>query len=242
MERHNARYDDPSSGFNSSRGYMHARRNAIHDTDIEHDDGYAAFQRATDGYNDPHGDDLRHAMYNADRRESRGGSAARARGRGRGGYGGRGEIHGRAHENPYHGVEAFPTDDEDSEPEIVPRGVTRFHRRRGESMGREEAHLGSRRGHGGGGRVDPRDGSFGTPDARFSHSHHHHGYDERAGQDLSDADDDDDDDSSSDDDARMHADSEDERLQAYGAGRMRAEARRAAAGHNDRYGGPARRY
>ena len=236
MTRHYARDADSSSEFNSSRGYNHAGRNGTRDYE-ESDGSRAAYGRARGDYgadNDPNGDDLWRAMCNTDRRESRGGSAARARGGGRGG--GRGGAHGRAHENPYHGVEAFPTDDEDSDPEHAPRGATRVHRRRGEGVRGEEAHLGSRWGHGGGGRVDPRD-------ARFSHSHHHHGYDERAGQDL-----DDDDDVDDSDDARIRArrrrrildesseedgDSDDAR---------RIEEYRAAAGHGDRYGGPSRRY
>ena len=250
-------YGDPFSGLFSPRGSNHGRRNAIYDTDMERDGGNSAFERARGDYYDPQAEESSRAMYNNNRRESRGGSAARARGggrRGRGGYGGRGGAHGGAHEDPYHGVGAYSTDEEDNDPEHAPPGVTRFHRRRGEGMRRDEAHLGSRRGYGGGsrgGRIDPRDGSFHAPDACFSRdgttlsrggmmnrSHHHRGYDERAGQGLDDNDD--------DDDfgfvfSEEEGDSEDERLQAYYAGQERAEARRAAADH-DRYGGPSRRY
>lgn len=233
MERRSLRYDDPSSGFNSPRGFNHGRRNAIYDTDMERDGGHSDFERARGDYNDAHGEELRRAMsnadrrlYNTDRRESHGGSAARARG------GGRGGAHGGAHGNPYHGVEAFTSDEEDSDPEHAPRGVTRFHQRRGEGVRREEAHLGSRRGYGGGGRG-----------GMMNRSHHHRGYDERAGQDLDDDDDDDD-----DDDARMRArrrrrildDSSEEDGDSDDARRI--EEYRAAAGDGNRYGGPCRRY
>ena len=247
MAERNARYGGHSSGFN------HARRNAIYDSDEESDGGHS---RAHGGYSND--DELYRAMRDADALEARRENAARARG---GGRSGRGGAHGGAYENPYHGVGAFTTDEEDSESEPAPRGVTRVHRRRGEG---EEAHLGSRRGHGGGGRggrIDPRDGSFHAPDACFSrdgtvlsrggmmnhsrggtmmHSHHHHGHDERAGQGF-----DDDDDS---DEARMRArrrrrildDSSEEEGDEDDARRIHAY--HAAAGHGDRYGGPSRRY
>ena len=241
MVRRDAGYGGPSTGSNTSRGYNHDRHNVIYNTDMERDGGHSTYERARGDYDDPDGAELRRAMYNADRRELRHGSAAGAR------DGRSGEAHGGAHGNPYHGVEAFPSDDDyPNDPEHAPPGVTRFHDRPGEGTRRGEPRSGARWGHGTGGRhgmIDTRD-SFHAPDARFSRdgmmnrSHHHHGYDERAGQDLSD----DDDPSYSSDDARMRADSENERLEAYSAGIMRAEARRAAAGHGDRYGGPSRRY
>ena len=274
MDECNARYGGPSSGFNYAR--RDARRNGISDSDEESDGGYPASARGD--YDDVDGAELRRAMYNADSRESHRGSAARARGGARGGHGGHGGrgggrgggsggahggAHGGANGHPYHGVEAFTTDDEDSDSGPAPRGVTRVHRRRGEGVRREEAHFGSRREHGGGGRggtMDPRDGSFHAPDARFSrdgtmqsrggmmnhsrggtmmHSHHHHGHDERADQGPYD--------SSSDDDRmrarRRHGLQDDSSEEEVGDSEDAiTHAFRAAAGHGDRYGGPSRRY